>query len=227
MCGSFSLFAPPEDLSKRFGADVAFDYEPRYNIAPRTGVASIRNTDDEHIVEQEWGLLPHWAEDVDEEPRPINARSETVAENNMFKFDFEERRCLVPTDGFYEWAGERGSKQPFFLHLTENDPFALAGIWNRFENNGDALETVTILTTEPNEVMEPIHDRMPVVLERDEEETWLHGAADEALEVCGPYDGDDMEAYDISTTVNNPSNEGPELVEPSDTKQSGIGDYSS
>jgi putative SOS response-associated peptidase YedK len=130
MCGRFSLFAPKEDLSKRFGADVAFDYEPRYNISPGTDIAMVRNTDDSRIVEQEWGLLPHWADDTDEEPRPINARSETVAENNMFRDAFEKCRCLVPSDGFYEWSGERGSKQPYRVHLGENDPFAMAGIWN-------------------------------------------------------------------------------------------------
>ena len=225
MCGRFSLFAPQEDLSKRFGADVAFDYEPRYNIAPRTDIASICNTDSEHIVEQEWGLLPHWADGTDDEPRPINARSETVAEKNMFKYAFEERRCLIPSDGFFEWQGDRGSKQPYFVHLTEIDPFAIAGIWNRWEGNGESLETVTILTTEPNEVVEPIHDRMPVILEPEDEEDWLKGDPDEALAVCDPYNGGDMEAYEISTAVNNPGNEGPELVEPSDTEQSGIGEF--
>lgn len=225
MCGRFSLFAPKEDLSKRFGADVALDYEPRYNIAPRTDIATIRNSDDGHIVEQEWGLLPHWADDTDEEPRPINARSETAAENNMFRDAFEERRCLVPSDGFYEWRGERGSKQPYRVHLEGKDPSAMAGIWNRFEANGETLETVTILTTEPNAVMEPIHDRMPVVLEPDEEESWLHGDPDEALSICGPYEGGDMEAYEISTAVNNPGNEGPEIVDPGDSEQSGIEDF--
>lgn len=225
MCGRFGLFAPEENLAERFGADVAFDYEPRYNIALRDDIASIRNTDDDIIVEQEWGLLPHWANDLDEEPRPINARLETVADNNMFKCAFQERRCLVPANGFYEWKGQRGSKQPYFLHLTENDPFALAGLWNWFETNGHTIETVAILTTKPNDVMEPIHDRMPVVLERDDEETCLHGAADEALAVCGPYEGGDMEAYEISMVVNNPENEGPELVETADSEQSGIGDF--
>jgi putative SOS response-associated peptidase YedK len=225
MCGRFSLFAPQEDLSKRFGADVAFDYEPRYNIAPRTDIATIRNTDQDHVVEQEWGLLPHWADDTDEEPRPINARSETVAEKNMFKYAFEERRCLIPSDGFYEWRGERGSKQPYRIHLEDNDPFAMAGIWNHWEDNGESLETVAILTTDPNEVMEPIHDRMPVVLEREDQGDWLTGGIDTALDACDPYDGDDMVAYEISTAVNNPGNEGENIIDPSDSEQSGIADF--
>jgi len=225
MCGRFGLFTPPEDLSERFGADVAFDYEPRYNIAPRDDIATIRNVDEEHVVEQEWGLLPHWAEDADEEPRPINARSETVAEKPMFEEAFKERHCLVLSDGFYEWYGERGSKQPFRVHLADNEPFAMAGIWNRFEANGEALETVTILTTEPNEVIEPIHDRMPVVLERDDEATWLAGAPDQALAACGPYQGGDMEAYEVSTAVNNPENDGAEVILPADTEQSGIEEF--
>lgn len=225
MCGRFGLFAPKEDLSERFGADVAFDYEPRYNIAPRTGIATIRNTDQDHVVEQEWGLLPHWADDTDEKPRPINARSETATEKNMFKYAFEERRCLIPSDGFYEWQGERGSKQPYRVYLKDNEPFAMAGIWNRWEENGESLETVAILTTEPNEVMEPIHDRMPVVLEPEDEEAWLTGSVDTALAACDPYDGDDMVAYEISTAVNNPGNEEENIIEPSNTEQSGIADF--
>jgi len=225
MCGRFGLFTPPEDLSERFGADLTFDYEPRYNIAPRDDVATIRNVDEEHIVEQEWSLLPHWAEDTDEEPRPINARSETVAEKPMFEEAFKERRCLVLTDGFYEWKGERGNKQPFRVHLADDEPFAMAGIWNRFEANGEALETVTILTTEPNEVIEPIHDRMPVVLERDDEDTWLAGAPDQALAACGPYEGSDMAAYEVSTALNNPENDGAEVILPADTEQSGIEEF--
>lgn len=225
VCGRFSLFAPREDLFKRFGADVAFDYEPRFNIAPRADIATIRSADDHRIVNQEWGLLPHWADDTDEGPRPINARSETVAENNMFKHAFEERRCLVPADGFYEWRGERGSKRPYRVHLVEDDLFSMAGIWNRFDENGDTVETVTILTTQPNDVVEPIHDRMPVVFEPDEESRWLHGEPDEALAVCGPYEGGKMEAYEIPAAVNNPENDRPEIVEPADGEQRGIEDF--
>jgi len=143
----------------------------------------------------------------------------------MFREAVSERRCLVPSSGFYEWKGERGSKQPFRVHVTDDDVFAMAGIWNRWEYDGDVLETVSILTTEANEVMEPIHDRMPVILPREAEHEWLTGDVADALSVCRPYDGDNLAAYEIETTVNDPSNDRPAIIEPASTEQTGIGEF--
>lgn len=226
MCGRTSLYIAPEELEDRFDATIAFDYEPRYNISPRQNLATIRNTDGDNIVEQEWGLLPSWADDpAADGPRPINARSETVAETPMFREAFAERRCLVLADGFYEWQGARGSKQPYRIHLTDNEPFAMAGLWNRWTANGESMETVTILTTDPNDVLEPIHDRMPVVLPVDAEVRWLDAEPKTAQSLCVPYPGDDMEAYAVSTAVNNPGNDRPEVVTPAETEQSGIDEF--
>lgn len=214
MCGRTSLYIDQTTIEDRFDAEFAFEYEPRYNIAPTKNLATVRNTDQEHVVEQEWGLLPHWAEDTDEEPRPINARAETVDENNMFKQAYAERRCLVIADGFYEWEGERGSKKPYRVHLEDDQPFAMAGIWNRFKENDEELETVTILTTEPNDLIESIHDRMPVVLEAEDEATWLGSDEGKTLAVADPYESGDMEVYEISQAVNDPTNDRPDIILP-------------
>ncbi len=228
MCGRTSLYIAPEELADRFDAAIAFDYEPRYNISPRQNLATIRNPDADEIVEQEWGLLPSWADDpAADVPRPINVRSETVAETPMFRDAFAECRCLVLADGFYEWQGARGSKQPYRIHLAANEPFAMAGLWNRCANNGETLETVTILTTEPNDVLAPIHDRMPVVLPVGEEFRWLDADPDAAQSLCVPYSGDDMEAYAVSTAVNNPGNDRPEVVMPAETEQRGVEEFGS
>ena len=225
MCGRTSLYVDPAVVEDRFDAAFDYEFEPRYNIAPGQPLATIRNVDQDTIVEQEWGLVPDWAEDPGESPRPINARTETVDRKPFFSDAFENRRCLVLADGFYEWQGERGSKRPYRIHLTDDRPFAMAGVWNRRDANGGRLETVAILTTEANDLMAPIHDRMPVVLAPGEEETWLAGYKPEALAVCDPYDGEDMDAYEVSTTVNNPENDSPAVVQPADSEQRGLGDF--
>jgi putative SOS response-associated peptidase YedK len=225
MCGRTSLFVPPDVLEERFDADLAVEYQPRYNIAPREQLATVRDDEPDAIGHQEWGLLAPWAEDPDDGPRPINARLETVTEKSMFREPVAERRCLVLADGFYEWAGERGAKQPYRVHLADDRPFAMAGCWNRWESDDDVLETVTILTTEANDVVAPIHDRMPVVLEPATESIWLEGTLETALSVCGPYGGDDMCTYEVSRAVNFPENDRPAVVEPASETQSGLEDF--
>lgn len=188
MCGRTLLYTPLAELEKRFNAIADFDYEPRYNIAPRQDLATIRNTGHQHRADlgptRAVGRRPR------RRPRPINARAETLAEKRMFKEPFESTRHRRSSNGFYEWQGERGHKQPYRVCLEDNNPFAFAGLWNRWENNGDPLKTVTIITSEPNEVVAPIHDRMPVVLEPDQEREWLHAEPDRAQEVLGPYQGE-------------------------------------
>lgn len=216
MCGRTSLYAALGLLEDRFDARADFAYEPRYNIAPSQDLAVIRNTTPETITQQNWGLLPSWADDPEDAPRPINARAETVAEKPMFRSAFEDRRCLVLADGFYEWQGERGSKQPYRVVREDLEPFAFAGLWERWEGNGDnddVLETVTIITTEANEVVEPVHDRMPVMLDRGDEEIWLNGGDAETLQdVLDPYPAAELRAYPVSKRVNDPSFDDPEVV---------------
>lgn len=229
MCGRTSLYAELGILEDRFDADADFEYRPRYNIAPRQNLAVIRNTTPEAITEQNWGLLPNRTDNPDDAPRPINARAETVAEKPMFQNAFEERRCLVLADGFYEWQDQRGSKQPYRIVRKDQEPFAFAGLWERWNRNGDALETVTIITTEPNEVVEPIHDRMPVMLDRGDEETWLNSGDAEALQgVLDPYPSDELRAYPVSKRVNDPNNDEPEVIVEADIgKQVGFDEFGS
>jgi putative SOS response-associated peptidase YedK len=228
MCGRTSLFAPAAELERRFDVAVPDEYRPRYNIAPTDNVEVITGDESDQIQQFYWGLHPHWA-DADEEGF-INARSETAAEKPAFEDAWKSRPCLVLSSGFYEWKDvERGPKQPYRVHREDDVAFAMAGLWQRWEpddgNGADPLDTVTILTTEPNDLIEPLHHRMAVVLSRDEEETWLTAGPEERAELCRPYPDDDLEAYPISTAVNDPSNDSPGIIEPDETEQSGLGEF--
>ncbi len=228
MCGRYSLFATQADLEERFDVTFGFDFEPRYNAAPGQSLPVITDADRDQVRRLEWGLVPRWADDASE--RHINARSETAAEKPTFADAYENRRCLVPADGFYEWTETDGGKQPYRVCLEDDRPFAMAGLWERFTpktkqtglgefTNGDAgeaesqpIETFTVLTTEPNDVVEPLHHRMAVVLDHDEETAWLDG---EELSF-GPAPSDSFRSYPVSTAVNSPANDGPKLVRPLD-----------
>jgi len=227
MCGRTSLFAPPAELERRFNATVPDDYHPRYNIAPTDPVEVITADDTDRIQRFYWGFRPRWA-DADEEGF-INARSETAHEKSAFADAWESRPCLVLSSGFYEWKDtERGHKQPYRVHRKDDPAFTMAGLWERWEpddDSGDALDTVTILTTKPNDLIEPLHHRMAVVLPREEEETWLTAGPEERAELCRPYPDDDLDAYRISTAVNDPSNDSPGIIEPDETEQSGLGEF--
>jgi putative SOS response-associated peptidase YedK len=231
MCGRTSRAADVGTLRTRFSATPAagVTIRPRYNIAPRDDLVAITNEAPEVMDHLEWGLLPHWADDPDDIPRPINARSETVAEKPMFRDAFEQRRCLVLADGFYEWKGSRGSKQPYRIERPNREPFAFAGLWETWEQNGVTLGSCTILTTEANDLVADVHDRMPVILEPQAERTWLNGAgADELQSLCKPYPSDGLRAYPVSKRVNNPENDSPDLLEKIDIgEQSGLEEFGS
>lgn len=227
MCGRTSLFQPQPEIEQRFDAKFEQEYEPRYNIAPGDDLVVIHNDDPETLTFDEWGFVPTWADDFNAGPRPINARAETVAENNLFQASFEQRRALVVADGFYEWEGTRGGTQPYRITMDDNDLFAMAGIWSQWKEDAQTQSTVAILTTEPNDVMEPIHDRMPVILEPNEESTWLDPPSlTEATQVLDPHQGE-MKAQPISTIVNDPANDSPAVVEPivGDSGQTGLGNF--
>jgi putative SOS response-associated peptidase YedK len=227
MCGRMSLFNPQPEIERRFSAEFTEEWSPRYNIAPQQDLAVIQNDAPEEINQLKWGLIPHWVDDPDDWPKPINARAETVSEKASFREAFEKRRCLVLADGFYEWKGTRGSKQPYRIERVNDEPFAFAGLWETWSSNGDSLETVTIITTEPNSVMEPIHDRMPVMLEQDEEEAWLKGEDPHELEaMLDPYPSEQTDAYEITTAVNNPENDSLEVIAHNGDGQSGVEEFS-
>ncbi|MFB6189759.1 MAG: SOS response-associated peptidase [Halapricum sp.] len=213
MCGRTSLFAPQPVIERRFDARAAQPLEPRYNIAPREELAVIRNDAPETIDRLEWGLLPSWA-DPEDAPRPINARAETITEKRSFAEAFEQRRCLVLADGFYEWQDTRGGKQPYRVERTDGAPFAMAGLFERWERGDRVEETVTVVTTEPNAVVEPLHHRMAVVLDRDEEVTWLADTDPETHRaLLDPSPTEQWHAYPVSTRVNEPGNDDPSIVE--------------
>lgn len=228
MCGRYSLFTPQSDLEDRFGVTFDFAFEPRYNAAPGQSLPVITDQDREHIHRLEWGLIPSWAESRTE--RHINARSETVAEKSAFADAYESRRCLVLADGFYEWVETGNGKQPYRVAFEDDRPFAMAGLWERWTpetqqsglgefgvdtdgaeaETGGPIEAFTILTTEPNEVVEPLHHRMAVVLDREEESTWLDGGN----VAFDPAPSEPFRSYPVSTAVNNPANDRPELIQP-------------
>lgn len=227
MCGRFSLFVPPGVLSERFEVEVVEPIVPRYNIAPGDDVVVVRNDAPSAIDRLEWGLIPHWVDDPDDYPKPKNARAETLAEKASFRDAFDERRCLVLADGFYEWQGTRGTKQPYRIARRDGAPFAFAGLWETWDGNGATRLTTTIVTTDPNATVAPIHDRMPVVLAPDEERRWLDGGdRDELQRMLDPYPDDELVAYPVSRAVNDPSNDTPDVVEAVDVDtQSGLSEF--
>ncbi|RLM88076.1 SOS response-associated peptidase [Halobellus sp. Atlit-38R] len=233
MCGRYTLFTPAEELASRFDATFEEPAEPRYNCAPGQSLPVLTNDDPDRFRRFKWGLIPSWADDEGVGNDLINARAETLAEKPSFEAAYERRRCLVPADGFYEWVQEGDAKQPYRVAFADDRPFAMAGLWERWEpshtqtglgdfgggsgsesDGDDAVESFTIVTTEPNDVVADLHHRMAVVLDPDEEATWLHGDVEEAAELLDPSPGDEWEAYPVSTRVNSPANDAPALIEP-------------
>lgn len=229
MCGRTTLFAPRADVEERFDATFAYDYVPRYNIAPEgPGLPAIRNEIADRIEQLHWGIIPPWVDDRDDWPEPINARAESVAEKATFRDAFDERRCLVVADGFYEWTGPSGRRKPHRIVVDDGEPFAMAGLWETWSGNGDGddVVSVTIVTTDANDVVGRLHGRMPVILAPDEEVTWLRSDdPDELRALLDPYPDSATSEYEVSTAVNNPGNDGPELVEPLGGSQSGLGEF--
>ena len=228
MCGRYTLFTPQEALVERFDAEPHEPLEPRYNCAPGQELPVITSDEPGQIQRFTWGLTPSWA---DEKQGLINARSETVREKRSFADAYESRRCLVPADGFYEWADLGDGKQPYRVAFADDRPFAMAGLWERWEpptqqlgldsfgDNGDSddpepLETFTVITTEPNEMISELHHRMAVVLAPDEEETWLHGDPDAVADLLDPHPDNELEYFRVSERVNSPANDESKLIDP-------------
>ena len=224
MCGRYSLrrvdYTREEFKALRVPGIEEVDEKhivPRFNIAPSQRVPAIRlDARGEQVISMlSWGLIPSWAK-PDTKVKPINARAEAVATSGMFRQAFERRRCLIPADGFFEWKGAKPPKQPYFIHRPDDEIFAFAGLWERWKPSDDAppVDTCTIITCGPNEVMKPIHDRMPVILHAKDYEKWLDRGTPgkDVQELLRPFEGE-LEAYEVSTLVNKPGNEGPNLIE--------------
>lgn len=215
MCGRFALKAMPEELVALFGLDEWVDFAPRYNIPPTTDIPVIRQSPEGRRVLHllRWGLLPHWAKDPGIGAKLNNARSETIAEKPSFRGAFKHRRCLVPASGFYEWKTEGKIKQPYFISLTSGNPMAMAGIWESWTApDGNVVRTACIVTTGPNQVMAPIHDRMPVIISPDHWQDWLTAPADQVEALLVPHHAAAMQAWPVGREVSRSGNEGPGLM---------------
>jgi putative SOS response-associated peptidase YedK len=222
MCGRFTLTADPADLQEAFEW-VDFgnaDFTPRYNIAPSQPLAVVPNDGQNKLDFFTWGLVPFWAKDPSIGNRMINARSETLAEKPSFKNAFKRRRCLVLADGFYEWQKVPGQKVkiPTYIRMKDGKPFAFAGLWENWNSpDGSQILSGTIITTEPNSLLAPIHNRMPVILPEADYEHWLRpGEVDpqQLSPLLRPFEADKMEAYAVSRLVNNPANDKLECINP-------------
>lgn len=217
MCGRFTLTASPERVQEVLELhDVSALEQPRYNVAPTQPVAVVTDGEERRVEMFRWGLVPSWADDPAIGSRLINARAETAAEKPAFRAAFARRRCLVLADGFYEWQKEGTRKQPYHIRLASGEPFAFAGLWEvwRPSEEAEPLLTCTILTGDANELVAPIHDRSPVILPADARWRWLDPDAsrEELRAFLRPFPAERMEAYPISTLVNSPANDGPELL---------------
>ncbi|MDF2158287.1 SOS response-associated peptidase [Algoriphagus sp. CAU 1675] len=216
MCGRYSLSKSKIELEERFQAEMLADFKPRYNIAPTQLVPVITSQSPKGFSFFYWGITPEFGQNRPVAQKLINAKAETVGEKVSFKNSFQKRRCLIPADGFYEWKrlGKK-TKIPYRFTVRDEELFAFAGIWEEFENvNGESQHTFLILTTTPNETVGEIHDRMPVILNKEDEKKWLdsYTSENDLLAMLKPYDAEKMVSYTVSNLVNSVQNDSPALI---------------
>jgi putative SOS response-associated peptidase YedK len=210
MCGRFTLRQVPYEWVKQLALPI---FTPRYNIAPTQQVLAIRQRGEaREAVALQWGLIPSWADDPKIGNRMINARAETAATKPAFRQVFKRRRCLILADGFHEWQKIGKAKQPHLIHRPNDRPFAFAGLWEWWKGNDLVIESCTIITTEANATMQPLHDRMPVIIDEHDQDQWLESEVDAAA-LLRPAAEELLETHPVSTQVNKPANAGPGLVE--------------
>lgn len=225
MCGRFTMAIDAEHLQLKLNLGAMPEpWEKRYNIAPSQYIATVPFAESRNVVYMRWGLVPFWAQDPAIGNRMINARAETVAEKPSFRSSFKNKRCLILADGFFEWQKVSGGKAsiPYYFTLKSREPFAFAGLWDDWEPKGvtsepgiPGLTTCTLITTEANRVVAPVHPRMPVILTKDVMWDWLNADSEtEKLALLKPLNSDLMQAWQVGREVNSPSNEGHELINP-------------
>lgn len=222
MCGRYTLTITPEMLRTLINFAVTPNLEPRFNIAPTQMAPVVRADGDgwRKIDMLRWGLIPSWSADMSVASKLINARGETVAQKPSFRDAYRERRCLIPADGFYEWRKEGDAKQPFRIGFRGGKPFVFAGLWETWtapedaENVGETVETYTIVTTDANAKLAPIHHRMPVIVDPADFDRWLTGSPAEAANVIRAFPPDEMAFYRVSTRVNNVRNDDAGCIAP-------------
>jgi putative SOS response-associated peptidase YedK len=220
MCGRFSLTLSFEELLEYFQLANGARIEPRYNIAPGQDVAVVRRLDNERRLSLlHWGLIPFWAEDPKIGYRTLNARSETAHKTPAFRAAFRSRRCLIPASGFYEWDRKGGGRQPFYIHRRDGQAMAFAGLWERWHDKEgkEVIESCTILTTDANETVGKLHNRMPAILEQENFDVWLdpeEGSVGELKPLLRPAEPEILVMYPVSRYVNKATNEGEKCLEP-------------
>jgi putative SOS response-associated peptidase YedK len=220
MCGRYSLF-DPDEMYDRFSIvnnRLIRGIEPHYNIAPGNMLPVVVKHSPNQVELMKWGLVPHWSKEPRVKYSTINARAETVASSSVYRDPFKTKRCLVPANGFFEWKQTATGKIPYFIHLKHEKMFAFAGVYDIWKDaEGKEFKSFAIITTTPNSLMQPIHNRMPVILTKEHEEVWL--APEETntaklLKLLKPYSSEVMEAYPVSTAVNRPAKDDPEVIKP-------------
>lgn len=220
MCGRYA-FIPGKGFYTRFSIQNRLEQlEAAYNIAPSMRLPVITRNSPNKVSLMKWGLIPSWTKEPRTKFSTINARAETITESPVYRGAYKDRRCLVPASGFYEWKTTPEGKLPYFIHLKSQDVFSFAGLYDIWKDaEGEELYTYTIITTTPNALMEPIHNRMPVILSPADEDTWLDARSDMVtlMALLKPYDASKMEVYRVSTAVNSPKNKGSDLLTPSET----------
>jgi putative SOS response-associated peptidase YedK len=222
VCGRFTSSQRREAIGERFEVAVPETYQERFNLAPQQRALIVRERDDaREAVMAKWGLLPHWAKNSKIAFKMINARAETLTDKPAYRGLLSRYRCLIPADGFYEWTlGSDGKKQPIHFHLPGHELFAFAGLWTSRtdEETGEVLESCTIVTTRPNALVAPVHDRMPVILPAEAEGVWLDPtiSKEHALSLLQPYPAELMVALPTSTRVNSVRNDDSGLLLPDD-----------
>ncbi len=218
MRGRFTLTATADALAELFQLITPLDWSPRYNIAPTQQILVVHAQvgGGRRFAKMRWGLVPSWAKEM-KGPPLINARAEGIETKPSFRNAIRQRRCLIPADGFYEWTGQGKKRHPYDFRLRGKKPFAFAGLWERWHDDGEPIESCTIITTEPNELVKPFHDRMPVILPRETWEQWLDPEmrdAEKATPLLRSYPAEEMEVLQVSDHANNARNDDPECLEP-------------
>jgi putative SOS response-associated peptidase YedK len=220
MCGRYTLALDPEQLMERYGlSQIDIDFPPRYNVAPSQDNPILLSETNSRVLKlARWGLVPSWIKDKKGGYRLINARAETVVEKPTFKRLLRQQRCIVPADGYFEWRKIPGLKQKTPMRFVRKDGrlFSFAGLWDWWQSpDGEDLQAYTIITTEANSISEPIHNRMPAILRREDEGRWLDSDdsdADSLAALLSPYPSEEMEVYEVSRLVNSPANDSPECI---------------
>ena len=208
MCGRFANKETPASLAEYFQTDSAVEFSPSYNIAPSSKIVTVNADaqDHRHLKLMKWGLIPSWAKDPSIGNKLANARGETVAGKPSFRAAFRTRRCIIPATGFFEWKAEGGMKYPWFISLKSGEPLAMAGIWEAWRSEaGESVETCCIITTDGNELMQPIHDRMPVILDQDQWQIWLSPKgrqSEKLLLFLHSHSSDGMQAWPVTRELN-------------------------